>query len=92
MTVKQATIQCKNGLHLKVAGELARLIQKSDCKVWFISRGEKKIDASSVLQLLTLGARYGTKLKICVEGKDVVEETTMLNAVMKIIQEPSDDE
>jgi phosphocarrier protein len=88
MTLRQATIQCKNGLHLKVAGEVARTVQRSSCRVWFVSRKDEKIDASSVLQLLTLGARHGTKLKIFAEGNDRAEEENVIEAVFKIIQNP----
>jgi phosphocarrier protein len=57
------------GLHLRAGAELTRLANrfKSDIRV---SNGVRAVNAKSLLDLLTMGAIYGTVLEFSAEGED----------------------
>ena len=67
----EATLEVKNrlGLHLRAASTLAQALKPFASTVTVEIDG-KKINARSVVNLITLGAGIGTKLRVTVEGSD----------------------
>ncbi len=65
------------GLHARPAARLAKALGPLRARV-FIGRGENLVDARSILDVLTLSARAGTRLRVIAEGEDaeVALETT----------------
>lgn len=57
------------GIHARPAGELAKLISGLDCNV-IIKNGEKSASAKSVMEMMLLGAKEGSCLKVSVTGKN----------------------
>lgn len=57
------------GIHARPAGLLVKLLTslKSDVKV---AKGEKKVNAKSILSLMGLQAKQGEAIKFIVEGED----------------------
>lgn len=57
------------GIHARPAGLLVKLLTslKSDVKV---AKGEKKVNAKSILSLMSLQAKQGEAIKFIVEGED----------------------
>jgi phosphocarrier protein len=47
------------GLHARSAALIAKIVQKSKANVW-IKRGPEKVDASSIVDILTLACEKGT--------------------------------
>lgn len=70
MNTKELKIQSENGLHLRVAGEIVKLVKAHECQLSLSSDGCKHVNACSILQLLTLGATKGTKVEAHAEGRD----------------------
>jgi len=70
------------GLHLRAGAELARLCAgfKSQIKV---SQGGRSVDAKSILQLLTLGALYGTLLEFSAQGEDASEAIQAIRNLLR---------
>ncbi len=62
------TLQCQEGLHLRVASKVALIAQKAGGSVNIRSdKHRRAVNACSVLELLTLGATLGTPLEIVAE-------------------------
>ena len=63
------TITDPIGIHARPAGLLVKLLTslKSDGKV---AKGEKKVNAKSILSLMSLQAKQGEAIKFIVEGED----------------------
>ncbi len=53
----------------------------------FLSNGEKKVSAASIIHVLTLGVKTGTELEVIAEGED---EATAVEDVVKFIAELED--
>lgn len=68
------TVVIKNpqGLHARPADLFATLARRFQAKILLIKNGER-VDAKSVLNLLTLAAGAGTKLVLVAEGQDAEE-------------------
>lgn len=67
--IEKIPILHRLGLHLRAGAELTRVAGrfKSDIQV---SNGYQSVSAKSLLDLLTLGAIYGTLLEFSAEGED----------------------
>jgi phosphocarrier protein len=63
---KTVTIVNELGLHARSAAKLAAMAKKARCGVWIEKNGER-IDATSIIDILTLAAMQGTRLTIVIE-------------------------
>lgn len=63
------TVTCENGLHIRPAEQLARLANKFDSQIGLIYESQR-VDAKSIMDLLTLGAQYGANVVIETRGSD----------------------
>jgi phosphotransferase system HPr (HPr) family protein len=70
MKTKQMVIETKHGLHLRMAGAIAKLAGANDCRLRLSCDGCHHADGCSVMQLLTLGAAQGTELEVQADGPD----------------------
>jgi phosphotransferase system HPr (HPr) family protein len=75
MKKKEMTLKNEHGLHLRVAGEIVKLVKSHECKLSLSCDGCKHVNACSIIQLLTLGATKGTRVEAHAEGPD--EEVVM---------------
>lgn len=57
------------GLHARVAVAIAGTVRRGSSRVTLI-KGEQRVEATDVLQLLTLGAAEGEELKVEAVGPD----------------------
>ncbi len=55
------------GIHARPAGGIAQIARKYECDIQ-ITAGNKKADAKSIIELMSLGAAKGTELAICANG------------------------
>ncbi|MFW5733579.1 MAG: HPr family phosphocarrier protein [Oceanidesulfovibrio sp.] len=62
-TTARAEVRVLNeqGLHARPAAKLAQEAQKYGCEVYLVA-GEERVDAKSVVDILTLAAGHGTDL------------------------------
>jgi phosphotransferase system HPr (HPr) family protein len=72
VTRREVTVQLLNGLHLRPASMIARLVAKSNCQVRILN-GEKNADAGDVFDLIALKAERGTVLTLESVGAGSVE-------------------
>lgn len=80
---KNAKVNCPHGLHARPAKQLVETAMGFPCEVQ-IRKGDQVIDAKSVLQVLTLGATFGTELEVQSTGEQAMEAT---EAVASVIEE-----
>lgn len=69
MISKVVEIVNECGLHARPASEFVEKAQSFKCNV-FIEKDGKKFDAKSILGVLALGAKKGSKVTITTEGDD----------------------
>ncbi len=62
------------GIHARPASTLSVAVKKSGAKMR-IRFGDRSADASSVVQLLGLGARLGSKVTVEIDGDDASADT-----------------
>lgn len=79
---KQVTIVNELGLHARAAGKIAEIAQNAEGKVWLV-KDSQKIDASSVIDILTLACAKGTQITVWV---DIESDIHVLDAVIKTIE------
>ncbi|RKY48984.1 MAG: phosphocarrier protein HPr [Candidatus Neomarinimicrobiota bacterium] len=72
MTEAEFQIKNKQGLHARPATALVGLASKFSSDI-FLRRGEKRINAKSILGILVLAAEKGTTLKVQADGEDEEE-------------------
>jgi phosphocarrier protein HPr len=71
VSVAEGTVEIKNklGLHLRAASTLAQTVARFKSAVT-VTRGKERVNASSVIGLMMLGAGLGTRLRVRAEGPD----------------------
>jgi phosphocarrier protein len=69
MIERSIVIQNRAGIHARPAAMLVQLTKNFTSNIYF-ERGKDRINAKSIMGIITLGASYGTELKIIVEGED----------------------
>ena len=69
MKSQHVTVHCQEGLHLRVASQVAKIAKLAGGSVHIrCAKGRPRANACSVLELLTLGAAAGTPLEIVADG------------------------
>lgn len=66
---REITVVNELGLHARPAAKIAELAAKSASNVWLIKNGEK-VDASSVIDILSLCGTKGTRLIVQAERSE----------------------
>lgn len=69
------------GLHARAAAKVAQICQDVNAQVW-IQTGLKKVNACSILELLSLGAGCGADIIVAAEGDD---EALALDKVASLV-------
>jgi phosphocarrier protein len=77
MTEQTITIQNRAGIHARPAALLVQATKNFKCNVFF-EKGRDRINAKSIMGIITLGAAYGTEIKIIAEGEDEIEAVEVL--------------
>lgn len=66
---KTFVVTSKNGLHIRPAEQLARLANSFASQIGLIHESQR-VDAKSIMEMLTLGAREGASVVIEARGSD----------------------
>ena len=77
MYVKAATILKQVGLHARPATFLIQKANEFKSSIW-IEKEERRVNAKSLLGVLSLGVAKGTTINIIAEGPDEVEAVDTL--------------
>jgi phosphocarrier protein len=68
MTTQTITICNRAGIHARPAALLVQATKDFACNI-YIEKGNNRINAKSIMGIITLGAAYGTELNIIADGE-----------------------
>ncbi|MDR2375778.1 MAG: HPr family phosphocarrier protein [Treponema sp.] len=77
MIEQKVTVTNRAGVHARPAALLVQKINEFKCTI-YLEKGQDKINAKSIMGVITLGAGYGTELTIRAEGEDEVQAVKTL--------------
>lgn len=83
MIVKEVVINNQVGLYARPATFFIQKANEFNCSIW-VEKDERRINAKSLLGVLSLGIVKGTEIKIIADGSDEVEA---VNTLTKLISE-----
>ena len=72
MISETVVIQNKVGLHSRPATSFIQKANEYKCSVW-IEKNERRVNAKSLLGVLSLGVLQGTEISIITDGPDEVD-------------------
>jgi phosphocarrier protein HPr len=75
------TISNKLGLHARASAKLTKLAGSYPCEVW-MSRGDRRVNAKSIMGVMMLAAGVGTEVVIETEGEREREAMAALLALI----------
>jgi len=75
------TISNKLGLHARASAKLTKLAGSFPCEVW-ISKGERRVNAKSIMGVMMLAAGIGTDVELETDGAQEQEAMESLLALM----------
>jgi phosphocarrier protein len=80
----EAKVEVKNrlGLHLRAASTLAQALKPFAASIT-LAKGNQRVNAKSVINLVTLGASLGTKLTVKAEGADAQQAVATLEQLFE---------
>ena len=80
--IKTSTnISNKLGLHARASAKLTKLAGSFSCEVW-MSRGERRVNAKSIMGVMMLAAGMGSTVQIETNGADEQAAMTALLALI----------
>jgi phosphocarrier protein len=88
MTEKTITVSNRAGIHARPSALLVQATKNFKSKI-FLERGADRINAKSIMGIITLGAAYGTELKVIAEGED---EEEAVDTVIKLFESKFEEE
>ncbi len=80
MQSRTITVTNKLGVHARPAGLLTKTASLFDCSV-ILEKGGKRVDAKSILAVMTMAAKCGDEIRIITSGhndKEALEATAAL--------------
>lgn len=69
MIKTSTTISNKLGLHARASAKLTKLAGSFPCEVW-LSRGERRVNAKSIMGVMMLAAGIGSTVELETSGTD----------------------
>ena len=88
MTEKTVSITNRAGIHARPAALLVQTTKNYKCNIYF-EKGQDRINAKSIMGIITLGAAYGSEIKIITEGED---EQAAVNALVRLFESKFEEE
>lgn len=75
------TISNKLGLHARASAKLTKLAGSFPCEVW-LTKGERRINAKSIMGVMMLAAGIGSELELETDGECELEASNALVALI----------
>ena len=77
------TISNKLGLHARASAKLTKLAGSFPCEVW-MTKGERRINAKSIMGVMMLAAGMGSEVEIATDGE---QEQQAMDALVALIND-----
>ena len=81
MIKTQTTISNKLGLHARASAKFTKLAGSFRCEVW-MSKGERRVNAKSIMGVMMLAAGIGSSVEIETSGAD---EQAAMDALLALV-------
>lgn len=82
MINKQVLVLCESGLHNKQATYFVQKANEFDCSIWLES-GSRKMNAKSLLGIMSLGILTGTTVTLTASGADAEAALDALETLLQ---------
>lgn len=82
MYSKEILVRCESGLHNKQATYFVQKANEFSSMIWLES-GSRKMNAKSLLGIMSLGIITGTRVTLLAEGADAEAAVTALEALLQ---------
>ncbi len=83
MIKNNVIISNRLGLHARASAKLTKLAGSHQCEVW-MSRGDRRINAKSIMGVMMLAAGLGSEVEIETDG---VDEQACMDALLALIND-----
>ena len=81
MINKEIVVRCESGLHNKQATYFVQKANEFECSVW-IESGSRKMNAKSLLGIMSLGIVSGTTVNLVASGADAEAAVEALEVLL----------
>ena len=81
MFSKEIVVRCESGLHNKQATYFVQKANEFECSVW-IEAGSRKMNAKSLLGIMSLGIVSGTTVNLVASGSDAEAAVEALEVLL----------
>jgi phosphocarrier protein len=88
MIAETITVSNRAGIHARPAALIVQTTKDYTSKIYF-EKGNDRINAKSIMGIITLGAAYGTELNIMAEGED---EDAAVKAIVRLFESKFEEE
>jgi phosphocarrier protein len=88
MVEKTVTVTNRAGIHARPSALIVQTTKNFKSNIYF-EKNNDRINAKSIMGIITLGAAYGTVIKIIAEGED---EEYAVNTVVKLFESKFEEE
>ncbi|MDR0496293.1 MAG: HPr family phosphocarrier protein [Treponema sp.] len=88
MKEQVVTIVNRAGIHARPASVLVQAIKDFKANI-YLEKGRDRINAKSIMGILTLVAAYGTELKVIAEGED---EEMAVETIVRLVESKFEEE
>ena len=82
MYSREVVVRCESGLHNKQATYFVQKANEFDCNIW-IESGSRKMNAKSLLGIMSLGIVTGATITLIAEGASAEDA---MNALEQLLQ------
>ena len=82
MLVKEITVRCESGLHNKQATYFVQKANEFACDIW-IESGSRKMNAKSLLGIMSLGIVTGAEVTLTAQGTDAEAAMAALEELLQ---------
>ena len=79
---KEIVVACESGLHNRQATYFVQKANEFECSIWLES-GSRKMNAKSLLGIMSLGIITGTTVTISAVGSDAEAAVNALDALLQ---------
>ncbi|BEP51139.1 MULTISPECIES: HPr family phosphocarrier protein [Variovorax] len=83
MIKKSVTISNKLGLHARASAKLTKIAGSFPCEVW-LSRGDRRINAKSIMGVMMLAAGLGSTVELETNGP---QEEEAMDALVQLMND-----
>ena len=79
---KEIVVRCESGLHNKQATYFVQKANEFDCSIW-VEADNRKMNAKSLLGIMSLGIETGATVTLIASGKDQEEAVEALEILLQ---------